>query len=159
VAEGIKYAHSHNIIHRDIKPQNILLKGDIPKVTDWGMSKVIAGNKDTIAQLISPLYAAPEQLDKKRFGQPDHRTDIYQLGVVFYELVVGKPPFKSDNLVELMGQIINDEPVRTSFFKLATRGQESVIMKCFKKQMNKRYQSISELQRDLARHIQGDLKD
>ena len=86
VADGLKYAHEQGFIHRDIKPHNILLDKDfVPKITDWGMSKVLANEvkKSSIAGF-SLSYAAPEQVSPSEFGRTDERTDIYQLGVVFY---------------------------------------------------------------------------
>lgn len=150
VSEGIKLAHARAIFHRDLKPQNILLKGQIPKVSDWGMSKVMPERRDSATHVVSPLYAAPEQISSRKFGQPDHRTDIYQLGVVFYELVTGKTPFSGDNVVDLMAQITNEEPVSPSSIVPATIEIESIILKCCRKVTDERYQSIGDLQNDLV---------
>ena len=159
VAEGLKYAHSQGIIHRDLKPQNILLLGEVPKISDWGLSKVVAETKSTAVQSFSPLYAAPEQLSPQKFGKPDHRTDIYQLGTIFYELATGELPFKGDNITELMGQIINTEPTKTSVRNPATNEVEPIIMKCLQKEMKERYQSVAEMQRDLAEYLKVEFRD
>jgi serine/threonine protein kinase len=154
VSEGVELAHGQAIFHRDLKPQNIMLKGQIPKVSDWGLSKVMAERKDSAAHVVSPLYAAPEQISARTFGQPDHRTDIYQLGIVFYELVTAKTPFTGDNVVDLMAQIVGDEPISTASIMPATSAVEPIIMKCLRKRMDERYQSIGELQADLTRFLE-----
>ena len=91
VAEGLSYAHSRGIIHRDMKPQNIMLSADkTAKITDWGLGKIMSDGNETTIIGFSLNYAAPEQVAPKTFGYPDERTDIYQLGIVFYELITGK---------------------------------------------------------------------
>lgn len=159
IAEGIRCAHSQNIVHRDLKPQNILLMGDIPKISDWGLSKVVAESRVSKVYRFSPLYAAPEQFAPQRFGNPDHRTDIYQLGAIFYEVLTGEPPFRSDNIVELMGQIVNSEPVTPSAHSPSVGAVEHIAMKCLRKEMNERYQSIANMQTDLADHLEGERTD
>ena len=112
VAEGLRYAHGHGFIHRDIKPHNILLTGEVmPKITDWGMSKVLAADvkKSSVAGF-SLSYAAPEQVSPSEFGRTDERTDIYQLGVVFYELVTGSIPFGGESIVEVGNAILREIP-------------------------------------------------
>ena len=158
-AEGLKNAHSQGIIHRDLKPQNILLLGEVPKISDWGLSKVVSESKSSGVHSFSPLYATPEQLSSKEFGKPDHRTDIYQLGTVFYELATGELPFKGDSFTEIMAQIINDQPAKISVLNPATRAIEPIVMKCLQKEMKERYQSVAEMQRDLAAYLKVEFKD
>ncbi len=97
IAEGLKHAHSKGIYHRDLKPQNVLLKSDLtPKITDWGASEDWNHEfKQECAWLYPPLYAAPEHLMPSKYGHTDARTDIYQLGVMFYELLTGELPFEA----------------------------------------------------------------
>jgi len=77
VSEGLKHAHENGIIHRDLKPHNILLTSDmIPKITDWGLSKVMAQSASSHSAGYTPIYASPEQLSSKKFGTPDIRTDV-----------------------------------------------------------------------------------
>ena len=97
IAEGLKHAHNKGIVHRDLKPRNVLLKDGVPKISDWGLSK-IASESSSSTVAFTPLYAAPEQVSRK-FGSPDNRTDIWQLGVIFYELVTGELPFKGSDAV------------------------------------------------------------
>jgi serine/threonine protein kinase len=148
ICEGLKYAHSRNIVHRDLKPQNILMKNGIPKLSDWGLSRFLAGAKISTTQpSFTPYYAAPEQIA----GQPkDQRTDIWQMGVIFYELVTGKLPFTGDSMVEVMAGIATKNPTPPSQQSPVVHDIEPVIMKCLEKDPKNRYQSVIELQRALA---------
>jgi len=159
IAEGVKYAHSRGINHRDLKPQNILFQGETPKIGDWGLSRVVAESTSSARFAFSPIYVTPEQLSPQQFGKPDDRTDIYQLGTIFYELVTGRPPFKGDNLTELMAQIVVSEPIGPSSLNPASSAVEHVIMQCLRKQMAERYQSVAEMQKDLAEYLKVEYKD
>lgn len=149
ISEGLKHAHSQGIVHRDLKPQNILLRDGIPKITDWNVSILASEARGTDYYGFSPTYAAPEQLSPKELGKSDHRTDIYQLGVIFYELVAGKLPFKGDNMTELLARIKEVDPIVPTSAQVV----EHIILKCLKNNMEDRYQSIEELQRDLHEYL------
>ena len=149
IAEGLKYAHSKGIIHRDLKPQNILLKDGVPKISDWGLSKVMAESSSSIASF-TPLYASPEQVKGE---SKDERTDIWQLGVIFYELVTGELPFKGDSFVEIGMAIVTKQPVKPSEINPEAKEVEGIILKCLEEDKEKRYQSVKELQRDLAEYL------
>ncbi len=152
IAEGLKYAHSKGIIHRDLKPSNVLLKNGIPKISDWGLSKVISESKSsTTTTSFTLLYAAPEQLSKSQFGHTDERTDIWALGVLFYELVTGKLPFDGSDLGEITFSILSKEPIPPSKLNQDASSVEPIIMKMLAKRKEDRYQSVEELQRDLAK--------
>ena len=154
IADGIKHAHEQGVAHRDLKPQNILLTGDMtPKITDWGLSKVIAESKTSSRFGYTPLYAAPEQISPKKFGRPDFRTDIYQLGVIFYELATGKLPFEGDDFSEIGFAIINDKPEKPSSLNPECNKLDKIILKCLKKKPDERYQNISDMQQDLAKYL------
>ena len=147
IADGLKYAHEQGFIHRDIKPHNILLDKDfVPKITDWGMSKVLANEvkKSSIAGF-SLSYAAPEQVSPSEFGRTDERTDIYQLGVVFYELVTGSVPFGGESIVEVGNAILREQPIPPSEFNSDAAVVEKIILKCLEKDPAKRFQSSAEL--------------
>jgi eukaryotic-like serine/threonine-protein kinase len=147
VVDGLRYAHEHGFIHRDIKPHNILLTEDVvPKITDWGMSKVLAAEvkKSSVAGF-SLSYAAPEQVSPSEFGRTDERTDIYQLGVVFYELVTGSIPFGGESIVEVGNAILRDNPTPPSEYNPDAEAVEKIILKCLEKHPTQRYQSAAEL--------------
>lgn len=147
VTAGLQYAHEHGFIHRDIKPHNILLTEDVvPKITDWGMSKVLAADikKSSIAGF-SLSYAAPEQVSPTEFGRTGERTDIYQLGVVFYELVTGSIPFGGESIVEVGNSILRDDPTPPSEYNPDAEAVQKIILRCLEKDPERRYQSAAEL--------------
>ncbi|MGB9175240.1 MAG: protein kinase [Methanoregula sp.] len=147
ISEGIRYAHARRCIHRDIKPQNILLTDEmVPKITDWGISKILEDNsrKTTVAGF-SLSYAAPEQIAPEKFGSTDERTDIYQIGAVFYELVTGLTPFDDESMMEMVSQITTEDPLLPSDIKPDTAAVERIILKCLAKNKKQRYQSAGEL--------------
>jgi len=158
VTAGLRYAHEHGFIHRDIKPHNILLTDDVvPKITDWGMSKVLAADikKSSIAGF-SLSYAAPEQVSPTEFGRTGERTDIYQLGVVFYELVTGSIPFGGESIVEVGNSILRDEPTPPSEYNPDAEAVQKIILKCLEKDPARRYQSAAELLDALAGYLDED---
>ncbi|MHC1597395.1 MAG: protein kinase domain-containing protein, partial [Methermicoccaceae archaeon] len=144
IASGLRHAHEQRVIHRDLKPSNVLLKDGVPKIADWGLGKVIASRKDSLRGAFTPLYAAPEQLSKK-FGKPDHRTDIWQLGVIMYELLTGKLPFEGEEISELVVGITAEAPKPPSELSPSAQGLEPIVMKCLEKRMEERHQSVKEL--------------
>ncbi|RLI78079.1 hypothetical protein DRP04_10530 [Archaeoglobales archaeon] len=152
IAEGLKYAHSENVIHRDLKPKNIMIKDGIPKISDWGLCRVATSTASSTSIVLTPLYAAPEQISG-RFGEIDKRTDIWQLGVIFYELVTGEQPFKAGTVAEIGFAIVKEDPVPPSKINPAAEPVEHVIMKCLRKEQEERYQSVNELQKDLAKYL------
>ena len=156
VAKGLKHAHSKGIIHQDLKPSNILFKDGKAKITDWGLSKLKAGSKSSSITAFSPLYAAPEHFSKKL--KKDERTDIYQLGIIFYELVTGKLPFEGEDIHEIYSSIMNEEPTPPSEINPKSKGVEHIIMKCMAKRKEERYQSVDELIEDLAVYLKEEYK-
>ena len=158
VTEGLRYAHDHGFIHRDIKPHNILLTDElVPKITDWGMSKVLAAEvkKSSVAGF-SLSYAAPEQVSPSEFGRTDERTDIYQLGVVFYELVTGSIPFGGESIVEVGNAILRDPALPPSEYNPEAEAVEKIILKCLEKDPADRYQSSEELLAALKGYLDED---
>jgi parallel beta-helix repeat protein len=149
VAAGLRYAHEQGIVHRDIKPDNIMVAPDgTPKISDWGLSKA-EGTKQSGLIGFSLEYAAPEQLAPNIYGDPGPWTDIYQLGILFYEMLAGYVPFRGGGMGEVTHAILHEEPL-----PLALEGQDAVlikniILKCMAKKPQDRYGSVSELLDDL----------
>lgn len=151
IASGLQAAHEHHIIHRDIKPQNILVSdsGKI-KVTDFGIARAATGD-DTISSsaMGSVRYLSPEQA---RGGYADERSDIYSLGITIYEMATGKVPFDGENTVAIALMHLRDEitPPRCYFPDIPS-SLEKIILKCTMKQPEQRYQSAAELILDLQK--------
>jgi serine/threonine protein kinase len=150
ICEGLKFAHTQKIIHRDLKPQNILLKDGMPKISDWGLSRIISESTTTTATSFTPHYAAPEQINGR---VKDERTDIWQLGVILYELVTGILPFNGYSIVEIGMNIATKDPKRPSEIQPDAQAMDVVVMKCLQKDPAKRYQKVLELQKDLALYL------
>lgn len=153
VARALDYAHRKGIIHRDVKPSNILLFVDKSiKLGDWGIAKALVTGrkrKSTTQKLMKALlYSSPEMLTDP--DKVDHRSDIFQLGVVFYEAVTGINPFDADTEGAIVNKILNVNPPPPSYYNSKAKPFDHIIMKCLEKDPNKRYQSIRELRHDLA---------
>ena len=148
ICEGLKYAHSQHIIHRDLKPQNILLKNGIPKISDWGLSRIMLSQSTTSAAGSFTLnYAAPEQVNNRK---QDARTDLWQLGVIFYELTTGTLPFKGETVTDTIIAIATQNPVQPSTINPEANELDSIVMRCLEKDPAKRYQSALELQKEIG---------
>ncbi|MCX6701410.1 MAG: tetratricopeptide repeat protein [Methanomicrobiales archaeon] len=156
ICEGLKYAHARKVIHRDLKPQNILLKSGVPKISDWGLSKVITDSTSSMTAAYTPVYAAPEQVANKT---KDQRTDIWQVGVILYELVTGSLPFTGDDMLEILAKIPTLDPVHPGDINPDAKNIEPVILRCIEKDPANRYQSVAELQKDLAVFLKMDFKE
>jgi serine/threonine protein kinase len=150
VCEGLKFTHSLGLIHRDLKPENILLKNDIPKISDWGLSRAVSLSVSTATTAYTPSYAAPEQINNQ---QKDERTDVWQLGVILYELVTGETPFKGDTFLDVITSILTREPEPSGSFNPDAEDLEPIIKKCLRKTPSDRYLSVAELQKALMKNI------
>lgn len=149
ITQAIKYAHSQNVLHRDIKPPNILLRHDFtPKLTDWGLAKVGAvSTTATSTKGFTLLYVAPEQIDEKTYGRTDQRTDLYQLGMVLYELLTGKLPYEGHSPAELIGKIANPNylPQKPSEVNPGLKIFDKFFEKALAKRKEDRFQSADEV--------------
>ncbi|EQD76299.1 serine/threonine protein kinase with PASTA sensor(s), partial [mine drainage metagenome] len=147
ILSGLEFAHSKSRIHSDLKPSNILLgEGGIVKIGDWGLSRIGAGTgiSSTFAGAFTPAYAAPEEISPKEFGNIDMRTDLYQVGVILYELATGTPQFQGTSFYELSNMILNEEPAPFSDDVKENIAVEQIILKAIKKRKEERFQSASE---------------
>ena len=157
VARAIHFAHQHGILHRDMKPDNILLdaQGE-PHVTDFGLAKrVDAGENITVTGEIigTPNYMSPEQAEGKGV-QLTTAVDVYGLGAVLYQLLTGKPPFRADSPLETLRLVIDREPDRpSSVNRRIDRDLETICLKCMEKDPQRRYGSAEAVAEDLERWL------
>lgn len=152
VAMGIEAAHNNHIIHRDIKPQNIIIsKEGKVKVTDFGIAKAASSNTITSNVMGSVHYTSPEQA---RGGFSDAKSDIYSMGITFFEMLTGRVPFNGDTTVAIAIKHIQDDmPSPREFVSEIPISVEKIILKCTQKSPDRRYQSMEEVIRDLKRSL------
>lgn len=150
ILEALKEAHSHGVIHRDIKPHNIMIsKNGIVKVTDFGIARATSNHTmtTTMDAIGSVHYFSPEQA---RGAFTDQRTDIYSFGIVFYEMLTGKRPFVGENPVTIaMKHIQEDITPPGELNENISEGVERVVLKCTMKKQAERYQNVDEIITDL----------
>jgi len=161
VAGSVADAHAAGVIHRDLKPENIVIAegrdGERPKVLDFGLAKLFEGNIE--AQVTSsgtivgtPYYMSPEQIQGHEL---DGRSDVYAMGAIMYECVVGKPPFEAPNPVGVLSRHLSEQPVRPSQRSPLSVPAEAdeIIMRCLEKDPNDRYQTAEELRQALIQYL------
>ena len=160
VARAIDVAHCQGVVHRDLKPGNILLTADgTPKVSDFGLAKLL-GDDSSLTQsdaiMGSPSYMAPEQASGHT-KQAGPAADVYALGVMLYELLVGRPPFRAATALLTLEQVKSAEPVPPSRLQPGlTRDVETITLKCLQKAPERRYASAAALADDLGRFQAGE---
>jgi beta-lactam-binding protein with PASTA domain/tRNA A-37 threonylcarbamoyl transferase component Bud32 len=159
VAGALAFAHRHGVIHRDVKPGNVLIdnSGQV-KVTDFGIARAVGGGAQegltqTGAVMGTATYFSPEQAQ----GQPvDARSDIYSLGVVLYEMVTGRIPFAGDNPVAIAYKHVREDPIApTQVNKAVPAPLEAIVLQAMAKDPALRYQTADEFQADLMRYVRG----
>lgn len=155
ICNALEYAHDRGIIHRDIKPANVMVHHDYRiKVMDFGIARIDSSSmtKTGIA-MGTPNYISPEQLK----GQAtDHRADLFSLGVVMYEMLLGRRPFKGENITSLIYSVLNHEPDKPSNVNPQVPLLfDHIIDKALKKDPNERYQRAKEIAADMANFVES----
>ncbi len=158
VAEALSFAHHAGIVHRDVKPANIMIgRGGEVKVMDFGIARAVASTATltaTATVLGTASYLSPEQAQGEAV---DHRSDIYSLGVVAYECLVGEPPFVADTPVAVAYKHVREDPVPPSrVVPEIPADLEAVVMKAMAKNPANRYASAAEMKQDLERFVRGE---
>jgi tRNA A-37 threonylcarbamoyl transferase component Bud32 len=160
VARAVDHLHRQGIVHRDLKPLNILLDttGE-PYLTDFGLAKVFAPDSEITATGViagSPPYMAPEQA-AGRTGEVGPATDVYSLGAILYELLTGRPPFRQDNPLDTLMEVLSREPMLPRRLNpRVPRELELICLKCLAKSPGDRYSSAGALADDLERYARGE---
>ena len=152
VSNGIEAAHNNHIIHRDIKPQNIIIsKEGKVKVTDFGIAKAATNNTVSSNVMGSVHYTSPEQA---RGGFSDERSDIYSLGITMFEMLTGRVPFNGDTTVAIAIKHIQETlPYPSDYVDDIPYSVEQIVIKCCQKAADRRYQSMGELLGDLKQSL------
>lgn len=152
VSMGLEAAHSHGIVHRDVKPQNIIISMDGKvKVTDFGIARAASSNTISSNVMGSVHYSSPEQV---RGGYSDEKSDIYSFGITLYEMLTGKVPFEGDTTVAIALQHIQDEIVSPrQYVPEIPVSVEKIVLKCTQKRTERRYQNMTDLIADLKRSL------
>ena len=164
VARALDYSHQKGVVHRDIKASNIMMDGDTPKLTDFGLAFMQNQQLTRLTrsgELLGTFgYIAPEIVGisrEKKYETPKPQTDIYSLGVTLYELLTGKLPFQADSPGELIFKILEKDPVPPHKLGIKLGKKiEAICVKCMEKSVEKRYQSAAELAEDLERFLGGE---
>jgi eukaryotic-like serine/threonine-protein kinase len=158
VADALSASHKCGIVHRDLKPDNIMLQQrgrerDFVKLLDFGIAKLTSGasgSRRTRTGIVmgTPAYMSPEQCDGR--GNIDHRTDIYALGIVVYEMLVGRVPFLGEGYGEILVQHLTQPPAAPSQFRMINPHVEAVVMKALEKRVEMRYPNMEEMMRAMS---------
>lgn len=150
ICRGLRYAHNKNIIHRDIKPQNVLIdKNNICRLSDFGIAKIYAETNITMTGMAvgTPEYMSPEQAEGDDL---DAQTDIYSLGIVVYEMLTKNPPFTGKNPVAIAYKQVHELPIPPSALRKDTpKRLELIVLKALKKNRMERYKTIEDMLDDL----------
>ncbi len=158
VAEAVHHLHRHDIVHRDLKPSNILLDASgHPYVTDFGLVKILGGSQHTTTGAIvgTPSYMSPEQAAGRKDLGP--ASDVYSLGAILYELLTGRPPFREENPLDTLVQVLESEPTAPHRLRPAIPADlELICLRCLEKAPTERFASAEALARALDAFLKGE---
>jgi serine/threonine-protein kinase len=157
VARGVQHAHEHGVLHRDLKPGNVLVgvSGE-PKVADFGLAR-LAGERTLTATgeiLGTPAYMPPEQARGETVSE---RADVYALGAILYEALTGRPPFVADSMAALLQKVLNEEPASPRLLNAKVHVDlETIALRCLAREPERRYASAGLVADELARFLRGE---
>lgn len=156
VARALEEAHASGVIHRDVKPQNILVDREgAPRVTDFGLARIVDETALSVAGDVAGTYSymSPEQV-RGAGASVDHRTDVFSLGVVLYELLTSRRPFEGDTVHQVTRQILEEDPPPPHRVRSRVpRDLSTICLRCLEKNPDRRYATMAELAEDLERFL------
>lgn len=157
IARAIHYAHTRGVLHRDLKPTNVIIdKEGQPQITDFGLTKGIHEPDKTGKGAGSPNFMAPEQASA-RFGDTGIHTDVFGIGAILYFMLTDRPPFRGETLADTLKSVLDSEPIRPRQLRTGVpRDLETICLKCLEKQRSKRYANAAEVADELDRFLRDE---